>query len=159
MAASVPEAPFPRRRALGPVALVAGLLLAIVLVVGIAYFLRTLGDLIADTVRTAGYVGLNWPKGLAFFALGVVFLLAFPLAIVDGVSSARFRRAERELREARPADAVHPYEGPEGRGLIFDGPDGRALLLRAPGGLGAPRLLALPAAEPVAVSAEPAARG
>jgi hypothetical protein len=133
------------RTALGPLALLVGLAFAVGLVLALAYLLRTLGDLVADTYRTSTYIGINPPKALAFAALGLILLVALPLAIADGVSSARFRRAERDLRDARPHAAVARYEGPEGRGLLFDAPEGRTLLLRPAGGLGRPRVVPLPA--------------
>lgn len=100
-------------------------------------------ELVLDVYRTATYTEMNAAKVLALVAAGLVLLLALPLAILEGVASRRFRRAERDLRQARPHDAVTPYEGPEGRGLAFEGPEGRALLLR-PAGFGGPLVLVFP---------------
>lgn len=130
-------------RILGPLL---GGVLAAALVVGLAYLLRLLHDFVADAYRTATYVGVNAPKALALAAVALVLLAAFPLALLEAVSGARFRRAERDLRQTRPLDEVRPYEGPEGRGLLFHGAEGAVLLLRPPGGLGGPRLHPLPAA-------------
>lgn len=133
-----------------------GVAFASLLAVGLAYLLRTSVDFALDTYRAATYIGVNAPKALAVAALAIVVLLALPLAIADAVSSTLFRRAERELRDARPHAQVGPYEGPEGRGLAFDAPEGRTLLLAPPGGLGAPRTRTLPPVAPPAPPAEPA---
>lgn len=125
----------------------AGVVAVSLLVWGLASLFRTTKEFYDDTYRTATFIGINPPKALALTAVAIVLLVALPLAIADGVSMARFRRAERELREARPLDVVTPYEGPEGDGLLFEGPEGRLLLLRPPG-FGKPRPLALPQAEP-----------
>jgi hypothetical protein len=107
----------------------AGAVFASLLVLALAYLLRTSVDLAQDAYRSMLYVGVNAPKTLAVLALALILLVALPLSIVDAVSSARFRRAERDLRDARPHAQVAPYEGPEGHGLAFDAPEGRTLLL------------------------------
>lgn len=150
---TVPE---PLRPGLRVVGAAVGALVASALVAGLAYLMRLTVDLGVDNYRALVAVGVNAPKALAVTALAIVLLLAFPLALSDGYSSARFRRAERELREARPDAAVSPYEGPEGRGLAFDSAEGRTLLLRPVGGLGPPRTLVVPLPDPASASGESA---
>lgn len=122
--------------------------LLILLVLGLAITLWGLVELWRDSYRTATFIGMNAPKALAIGAAALILLVAFPLATLDGVASARFRRLERDLRERRPHDAVAPHDGPEGQGLLFDGPTGRVLLLSPPGGFGRPRVVELPPPEP-----------
>ena len=159
-----PEAPqqprvLPGQPILRVLLAVLGAAFASLLVVALAYLMRTFVDLAVDNYRSSTYAGINPPKALAFTALGLIVLVAFPLAILDGVSSARFRRAERDLRETRPDATVSPYEGPEGRGLAFDAPSARVLLLRPPGGIGRPRVLALPPVAAEAPAPDDAPRG
>jgi hypothetical protein len=92
-----------------------------------------------------GHKGAVWLAGLAILFV----IVAVPLAALDGRSRARFRNEEASLREAHPSATVRDYAGPEGDGLLFEDASGRTLLLRAPGGLGAPRVVALPPPLPV----------
>ena len=84
------------------------------------------------------------PTKVLFVVAAVLMLSAVPLALAEWRAERRFVRMEREMRAARPADAVTQYEGPEGRGFLFDGPDGRTLLLEPAGGVGEPRVVELP---------------
>lgn len=100
------------------------------------------------------------PTKTLFMVAATAIFLALPIAIAEWASTSRFRRRERELRETRPADDVNPYEGPEGRGLLFDGPDGRLLLAEPRGGIGAPveiPMPPLPPPEPAPVAEAPPA--
>lgn len=100
------------------------------------------------------------PTKILIVVTAAIVLTALPLAILEWRSERAYVKIERDMRAARPADAVTRYEGTEGRGYLFDGPDGRALLLEPAGGIGAPRVVALPpvplpAAESEAVMALP----
>lgn len=94
------------------------------------------------------------PTKVLFVVAALMMLAAIPLATAEWMAERRFVRAEREMRAARPADAVTHYEGPEGRGYLFDGPSGRALLLEPAAGVGEPRVVELP---PVPADAPPPA--
>lgn len=99
------------------------------------------------------------PTKVLILVTAVLVFAALPLAIADLRSDRRFRRMERALREAQPADEVHPYEGPEGEGLRFEGPEGARLLLRPPGGFGQPRIVEVaPPPEVADDEGEPAAQ-
>lgn len=86
------------------------------------------------------------PTKMLFAAAVILIATAVPLAVAEWIAERRFVRKEREMRAARPADAVTAYEGPEGRGFLFDGPDGRMLLLEPAAGIGRPRVVELPPA-------------
>lgn len=95
-----------------------------------------------------GLLALPLSATKVFAIAGILFIAAaLALAVLEGLAGRRFKLAERELRAVRPEDAVAPYEGPEGDGLLFEGPDGRLLLLRPRSGLGAPQRVELPPAE------------
>lgn len=88
------------------------------------------------------------PTKVLIVVTALVVLSALPLAILEWTSERAYLKVEREMRAARVADAVSRYEGPEGRGYLFDGAQGRALLLEPAGGIGAPRVVALPPPPP-----------
>ena len=96
------------------------------------------------------------PTKILFVVAAIFVVTSIPLALAEWRSERRFLRVEREMRAARPADAVTHYEGPEGRGSLFDGPDGRTLLLEPRAGVGEPRVVELPPVPPEPVSPEPA---
>lgn len=85
------------------------------------------------------------PTKVLFVVAALFVFSAIPLAIAEWLAERRFVRMEREMRAARPADAVTAYDGPEGRGFLFDGPGGRTLLLEATAGVGEPRVVDMPA--------------
>lgn len=81
------------------------------------------------------------PTKVLFVVATLLALAALPFSILDMLATRRYRRAERRLRDERPADDVRPYEGPEGHGLLFEGAEGSVLLLEPVGGFGHPRLV------------------
>ncbi|HET6403353.1 MAG TPA: hypothetical protein VFH78_01795 [Candidatus Thermoplasmatota archaeon] len=100
------------------------------------------------------------PTKILFVVAALLVFTSVPFALAEWRAERRFVRMERELRAARPGDAVTAYEGPEGRGFLFDGPGGRTLLLEPTAGVGEPRVVELPplppeAAAPPAESAAP----
>lgn len=94
-------------------------------------------------------------KVLILVAAGIT-LVALPFGILEWRSDRRFLRVEREMRVARPFDQVSRYEGPEGRGFLFEGAEARTLLIEPTGGIGEPRVVELPLVPPSAPSVEPA---
>ena len=104
-----------------------------------------------NTIDTATRPPIT-PTKILFVVSALLIFTAIPLAIAEWVAERRFVKLEREMRAARPADAVTVYEGPEGRGFLFDGPDGRTLLLEPAAGMGHPRTVDLP---PVPHQVEP----
>jgi hypothetical protein len=111
------------------------------------------GGFLTDTVNTVTRPPMTATK-ILFYVAAALIAATFPLALGEGVAERRFKRRERELRAARPADTVTPYAGPEGRGVLVEGPGGRTLLLEALGGFGHPRLVELPPAEAEASPSE-----
>lgn len=105
------------------------------------------GGFLRDSVDTLVRPPFSATKAL-FYVAALLILVALPLGVLEWRAERRFLRRERELRASRPADAVTRYEGPEGRGFLFDGPQGRTLLLEPAGGLGEPRLVELPPTPP-----------
>lgn len=93
------------------------------------------------------------PTKILFVVAALLMLTSVPIALAEWAAERRFVRLEREMRAARPADAVTEYEGPEGRGYLFDGPAGRTLLLEPAAGVGEPRVVELP---PIPADAAPA---
>ena len=116
------------------------------------------GGFLTDTVNTVTRPPFTATK-LLFYLCALLVAVALPIGLLEWRAERRFLRLEREMRAARPADAVTAYDGPEGRGFVFDGPSGRTLLLEGEGGVGAPRVVDLPpvvaAPEPPGVAAEP----
>lgn len=95
------------------------------------------------------------PTKMLFVVAAVLMFTSVPFAVAEWRAERRFVRLEREMRAARPADAVTEYRGPEGRGYLFDGPTGRTLLLEPTAGVGEPRVVELPAVPtPVGPEAE-----
>lgn len=76
----------------------------------------------------------------------LLVLAALPFGILEWRADARFRKEERRLREERPTAEVSPYEGSEGRGLLFSDPMGEVLLVSPAGGLRGPAVIDRPAA-------------
>lgn len=113
------------------------------------------GGFLKDTLDSVTRPPIT-PTKILFYVAALLILVALPLAIAEWASERRYVRAEREMRAARPAAAVTRYEGPDGRGFLFDGPEGRALLLEPRGGIGAPTVVDLPPvpAEPLADDAQ-----
>lgn len=101
------------------------------------------GGFLKDTIDSVTRPPIT-PTKILFYVAAVLILVALPLAIAEGWSERRYLRLEREMRATRPADAVTRYEGPDGRGFLFDGPQGRTLLLEPSGGIGAPTVVELP---------------
>lgn len=112
------------------------------------------GGFLRDSLDTALRPPITATKVLIVVTALLVFS-ALPLAIAEWRAEKRFVKLEREMRAARPADAVTVYEGPEGRGFLFDGPDGRTLLLEAQGGVGEPTVIELPPVPPAPPQVEP----
>jgi|SRR5581483_7882407 len=86
-------------------------------------------------------------KGLAAAAI-VLIAAAMLVAIFDGRSQARYRKELKRLRDERPEAVVSDYAGPEGDGTLLEDAQGRVLLLSPVGGIGEPRVVALPSVEP-----------
>lgn len=103
------------------------------------------GGFLRDTIDTVTRPPIT-PTKVLFYAAALLVAIALPLAIGEWLGERRFLRMEREMRAARPEDAVTAHDGPEGRGFLFDGPSARTLLLEPTGGLGRPRVVDLPAA-------------
>lgn len=101
------------------------------------------GGFLKDTIDSVTRPPIT-PTKVLFYVAALLILVAVPIAIAEWRSERRYVRMEREMRAARPADAVTRYEGPDGRGFLFDGPDGRTLLLEPQGGLGRPTVVELP---------------
>lgn len=91
----------------------------------------------------------------AAVVLAAAALLLTPIALAERRSERAFAERADDMRRGRPEDVVTPYRGVEGEGLAFDGPSGRTLLLKGENGVGAPRVVHLPA--PPSATAEPAA--
>lgn len=121
---------------------VAGLIVASVLVAAGLLYAYDRGSFREVGRQDIGHKNAVWFAGAAI----LLCLLAVPFAVTQGAYARRFRREEERLRAERPEAIVSPYEGPEGSGVLFDDAQGRVLLLRGPGGLGAPRIFALPPA-------------
>lgn len=114
---------------------------------------------IKNSLDTALRPPITATKILIVVAALLTFV-ALPIAILEWRSERAFLRLEREMRAARPADAVTRYDGAEGRGYLFDGAEGRALLLEPQGGIGAPRVVTYPPAPaPDAAEGAPAVIG
>lgn len=96
----------------------------------------------------------RWLMAAAVVLAAATLFLA-PLARAETRSERAFEREVAKVAAERPDDAMTPYAGVEGEGWSFDGPEGRILVLRAPQGVGAPIIVALPAALPLG---EPALR-
>ena len=88
------------------------------------------------------------PTKILFVVAAIFVVASIPFALAEWRSERRFLRMEREMRAARPGDAITRYEGPEGRGYLFDGSSGRTLLLEPPAGVGEPRVVELPPVPP-----------
>lgn len=101
------------------------------------------GGFLKDSVDLAFRPPITPTKVLIVITAALVFAM-LPVGIAEWRSERAYVRAEQEMRAARPGDAVTRYEGPEGRGFLFDGPAGRTLLLEPAGGIGQPRTLELP---------------
>jgi hypothetical protein len=101
------------------------------------------GGFLRDTIDTVTRPPIT-PTKVLFYVAALLVLVALPIAIGEWLGERRFLRLEREMRAARPADAVTVHEGPEGRGFLFDGPGGRTLLIEPAGGLGRPRVIEMP---------------
>lgn len=121
------------------------------------------GGFLTDTVNTVTRPPIT-PTKILFYVSAALIALALPLAIGEWLAERRFVKAERALRAERPADDVTAYEGPEGRGFLFDGPQGRLLLLEPTGGIGRPTTIELPPVppapeEPAAIAGDAEAAG
>ena len=79
-------------------------------------------------------------KKWAMVAIALVAIAA-PIALAEGVSDRHFRRVMERVRASRAWEREAAYDGPEGRGLLFEAPGHRALVLHAVGGVGAPRVI------------------
>lgn len=88
------------------------------------------------------------PTKILFVVAALAVFTALPLAIAEWRAERRFVKLERAMRAERPGDAVTSYEGPDGRGYLFDGPNGRTLVLEPAGGVGEPRVVELPPLPP-----------
>jgi hypothetical protein len=89
-----------------------------------------------------GHKNAVWLAGAAI----LLCLLAVPFAVLQGTSSAAWRRELARVRAERPDAVVRDYRGPEGDGALVEDASGRVLVLRPPGGIGQVRVVMLPLA-------------
>ncbi|MEA3198590.1 MAG: hypothetical protein QOE90_18 [Thermoplasmata archaeon] len=121
---------------------VAALLVALVFVASGLLYAYDRGSFREVARPDNGHKNAVWLAGAAI----VLCLLAVPFAVMQGASAAAWRRELARIRDERPDAVVSDYRGEEGDGALVEDAQGRVLVLRAPGGIGAPRVVALPGA-------------